>query len=187
MIKPDDFESRVIRPTLKRLAAFDSRLYTEASVVLLMGTAAQESDFGYYMDQIGGGPGLGPFSVEAATNESLWRHYLSKPSKALLREIVLGMVPESSQISRSDAGFDYISVDPEQLATNLIYSTAMARIKYWPKKGAIPSENDILAMGEYWDKHYNVNAEYGTPKEFVESFEKFLSTWEKQDEEITRL
>lgn len=177
MIKPDDFESRVIRPTLKLLAEFDSRLYTEDSVVLMMGTAAQESDLGFYLEQIGGGPGQGAYSVEYATNDSIWRHYLSKPSKALLREIVLGMVPESAQISRSDAGFEYVSVDTDQLVTNLIYSTAIARLKYWQKVPPIPSENDLLAMGQYWKTHYNTKSGAGTPEKFVESFEQFLSDW----------
>lgn len=177
MIKPDDFESRVVRPALELLAEFDKALYSEAAVFLLMGTAAQESDLGFYMDQIGGGPGLGPFSVEPATNQSIWRHYLSRPEKALLREIVVGMVPQNSIIRTQDAGFSYFYVDPAQLATNFIYSAAMARLKYWPKTEPLPPLDDVFAMGEYWDLHFNGNPDFGTAEEFVESFEKFLKGW----------
>jgi len=177
LINPHDFETLWIRPTLEILARFDPRMDSEAAVVLLMGTAAQESDLGYWMDQIGGGPGLGPYSVERATNLSLWRHYLSRPSKKLLKQLILDMVPSDAILTALDGDFSYVYVNPVQLTINMAYSTAMARLKYWPKSEPLPDPGDIFEMGRYWDVHYNVNDEHGTPEEFADSFEQFLHNW----------
>jgi len=177
VINANDFATLWVRPTLKILARFDERMDSEAAVALLMGTAAQESDLGFWMDQLGGGPGLGPYSIEPATNHSRWRHYLSRPSKRLLKDIILELVPESAIIHAKDGPLAYVYVNPAQLATNMAYSTAMARVVYWPAKDALPDPGDILEMGRYWDIYYNGNPRVGTPEEFAESFTEFLSKW----------
>lgn len=175
MINPKHLEDDIIRPTLKLMADFDDRLYTESAVNLLLGTAAQESDGGYYLKQSPTGPGLGPYSMEGGdhgTHRSLWQHYLSRPSKEHLREIILGLVPESSVHHHPDG---WVYVDDKELIGNLPYATAMARLKYWPAKKPLPDANDIPALGEYWNTVFNANEKYGTVADFVDSWKTFIA------------
>lgn len=177
MIRPEHFEVLFVRPALELLEQFDPRMNTEAAVTLVMGTAAQETLMGYYGKQLNRGPGLGPFSFEPDTNHSLWRHYLSRPEKRLLKELILSIVPEEAIITAVDAGYEYVYVDPAQLATNYLYSAVMTRLKYWPKSEPMPPASDIVAQGHYWNDHYNVNEKYGTVEEYVANFNKYLSKW----------
>lgn len=171
MIRARDLLHHVIVPTLSELAKFDAKLHRPVAENLLLGTAAQESDLGFNLVQIGGGPGRGPYQMEPATNASLWEHYLARPSKKALADIVLSMVPASAVIHLDD----FKMVDPRQLVTNLEYATAMARLKYWPVADPLPKDaGDIHALGVYWDIHYNANARHGTPEEFVDSWNRYV-------------
>ena len=175
MISPDHLENDIIRPTLKLLAQFDNRLYTESAVNLLLGTAAQETDGGYYLKQYPSGPGRGPYSMEIGdngTHRSIWQHYLNRPTKQYLRELVLSLVPDSAVHTHPDG---WIYVDDNQLVGNLPYATAMARLKYWPIKKSLPAPQDIVGLGDYWNEFYNANDEYGTTEEFVESWKTFVA------------
>lgn len=177
MINPNHFSTSVVVPTLRKLAAFDERMYSRNAVALLMGTVAQESDMGFFLHQIGGGPGNGVYSIEPNTNHSLFRHYLIREDKWPLKKIILDMVPSSAILDENDGAVHYTMVHPDQLLTNLEYATAMARLLYWTKPDPIPAEDDILALGNYWDKHYNGNPNVGTAEEFKLSFEKWLRKW----------
>ena len=164
MIKPDDLRERVIRPTLEALAEYHPLMNTEAAVELLMGTAAQESDLGYYLDQIGGGPGLGIYQMEPDTHDSLWEHFIGR--RPDLASIVRGLA--------SQHAFDSPENRHKELITNLAYATAMARIKYWPKTEPLPKSSDIWGLGSYWNRFFNANDEHGTDEEFVMSYRKFV-------------
>jgi hypothetical protein len=51
----------------------------------------------------------------------------------------------------------------------------MCRIKYLRAPDALPSENDIQAMANYWKKYYNTPLGAGTPKEFKEKWPKYIN------------
>lgn len=161
----------VVQPTLRRLAAFDVRLDTESSIVLMMGIAAQESDLWYNLEQLGGGPALGGYGVEPNTHADVWR-YLNRPDKQYLREIVLGLVPDEAVRIDEDGNY---SVDDQQLVVNMAYSTAIARIRLWYEPALLPPPDDIDAMAEYWDKHYNANPHAGFPVEFVKKYNRLVT------------
>jgi hypothetical protein len=61
------------------------------------------------------------------------------------------------------------------LKTNDRYAAAMCRIKYLRAPDALPSENDIQAMANYWKKYYNTPLGAGTPKEFKEKWPKYIN------------
>ncbi len=62
---------KVITETIKTID-----FYSEDAVYQLLGTAAQESKFGHYLDQLGGGPAEGFLQVERNTEKDNWVNYL---------------------------------------------------------------------------------------------------------------
>ena len=70
MLDPNQFTKHIIRPALE---AID--LYSKAAEELLLGTAIQESRL-VYLKQIGGGPALGLFQMEPATELDLVKNYI---------------------------------------------------------------------------------------------------------------
>ena len=102
-LDPRQVRDLVVRPVLDRLGLTKPL----AAERLLMGTAAQESQF-RYLRQIGGGPALGLWQMEPATFADLWRRFEARFD---LREwTVYGAPPV------------------DQLVWNLHLACAMARI-----------------------------------------------------------
>lgn len=54
--------------------------YSDEAVDLLMLTAAQESEMGRYLYQLGNGPARGIFQMEPATHRCLYENYLKNKS-----------------------------------------------------------------------------------------------------------
>lgn len=160
MIKALHFESHFVRPALVRMAIVDPRLGSEPAVMLMMGTAAQESDLGYYLRQHPTGPGKGFWSIEDATHDDVWR-YLDRPDNAELARIV-------KSLARSKNG----RPPHTELINNPLYSCAIARIKYWMIP--IPMPTDLEGLAGYWDKYFNANDNYGTVEEFLDSYDRFV-------------
>ena len=164
MINAKDFREEVVRPSLRALAEYHPRLYSEDAVELLLGTSAQESDLGYFLTQIGNHPleGLGPYSMELATSDSIWEHYLA-------------FRPELASIVRSlmtQDAFDSPENLRRELINNSMYSTAMARIKYWKVPDPMPTT--LWGWAAYWKEHFNTHLGKGTEEEFVVSYRKFV-------------
>jgi len=130
VIKPEDLREQVIIPALVALAEFDPRLNSDAAVTLLMGTAATESRLGFNLVQEGNGPAIGIFQMEEATHDDVWR-YLDLPKNEELREIVLR--------------FTFTTMARE-MAWNLQYSAAMARIRYWYVPYPMPASREEQAV-----------------------------------------
>lgn len=163
MIKAAHLEYMVIRPTLTRMAEFDPRLYNDSAVNLMLGTAAQETDLGFWLHQTSGGPGKGIYSTEPDTHRDITGRYLERKENAKLREIVQGFVSRDSKLG-----------DDNELVTNFRYATAIARIKYWMAPQPLPAPGDIMELGKYWDVHFNANARVGFPEDFVRSWQQFV-------------
>jgi hypothetical protein len=164
MIHPLHFEALIVRPTLNKMAAYDERLGGDASVELMMGIAAQESDLGFWLRQHPTGPGCGFWSVEKATHLDVWR-YLNRDDKADLAEIVRSFA--------RNPGPDGIPSHLE-LIDNPPYSLAIARVRLWWVPIPKPPAGDIEGQGHYWNDNYNVNDDHGTVAEYVASYNKFV-------------
>lgn len=54
--------------------AIGAQFASSSAVNLLLGTAAQESAFGTYLRQIGGGPARGVFQMAPATAKDIWEN-----------------------------------------------------------------------------------------------------------------
>jgi hypothetical protein len=119
-----------------------------SAVNILLGTAAQESGFGTFLRQTGGGPALGAFQIEKATFIDIKRRFGQR-------------FPEIK-------GFIF-----EQLEYDLRASIIMARLKYFSIPQALPDADDIKALAEYWKKYYNTPEGSGTVNEFLTNWMKY--------------
>ena len=132
------------------------RLETESAVRLLLGTAAQESAMGKYIRQLGGGPALGIFQMEPATEKDIWANYLSYRSH--ISQLIYAVTGRQGPAP--------------WLEWDLAYQIAMCRIHYLRVPEPLPRA-DWWEMARYWKQHYNTPEGNGLEHEFVENCRLF--------------
>ena len=71
MFNTEQFREIIIRV----LAKLDTKLVDEVSIILLLGTCAQESLYGHYFTQLDNGPARGFFQMEPVTFEDIKKIY----------------------------------------------------------------------------------------------------------------
>ena len=151
MMNKDDFK-RLVNDVLVGIG-----LHSDNAVQLLLGTCAQESAFGKYRRQIGGGPAQGIFQMEPATFRDIVENYLNfKPE--LKRKIM-----RESDVTDLD--------NPEEIVFNDRLAICMARVHYLRVSEAIPS--DLEGWAYYWKKYYNTHLGRGTEYEFVCNYKRY--------------
>ena len=130
---------------------------------LLLGTALAESVVRgrQYLRQLGNGPARSIYQVEPATARDLRDRFLRRRSQAELREKVLALEIPGLSIE-------------EQLAVNLAYATAIARLRYWSRPEPLPAADDLLALARYWKRHYNTHLGAGTVSGFLRKVRPYL-------------
>ncbi|HUZ74913.1 MAG TPA: hypothetical protein VMU87_18155 [Stellaceae bacterium] len=147
-IDPSDLLHRVIRPTLSTLG-----LDGPDADALLLATAAQESGCGDRLAQLAG-PALGLWQMEPATHGDIIGNFLgTRPT--LARAVAALALPAMTRV--------------EQLAGNLYYACAMARLVYRRAPAPLPPWNDADAQARYWKDHYNTPRGAGTVEQFLAS------------------
>lgn len=124
----------VVTPALQRIGA-----YSVAAMRLVIGTGLVESGY-VALRQTGGGPALGFWQMEVATEQDIWATYLpSQPGfDAQLRQLVTPYCPRT-----------------DQLVWNLQYAAAMCRIKYYRSPQRLPDASDLEGMAAMWKSVYN--------------------------------
>lgn len=159
-IDAQQFRELIIRPVL-----YDLSMYSQAAENLLMGTAAQESGMGRYLRQLGSGPALGPFQMEPATHEDIWRNYL------------IGNASLGARV-RQLAGYRWVAreIPAKEMVGNLYYAAAMCRLHYRRRPEPLPDAEDIEGLARYWKRHYNTPAGRGTVAEFMDNYQRFMAT-----------
>lgn len=110
------------------------------AVELLMLTAAAESQLGSYIEQVGG-PALGIFQMEPATERDIYENYLKyrDDEKAFVKRFKL---PVYSALN---------------LKANLIYQIIMARIHYKRDSKPIPSKDNTTNLAKYYKRVWNTH------------------------------
>ncbi|AFW01714.1 hypothetical protein Gbth_005_023 [Gluconobacter thailandicus F149-1 = NBRC 100600] len=145
----------VVEPTLGALG-----LGGDVAVNLLTGTALAESR-GTYLKQVGGGPALGLWQMEPATHDDCWNNFLRFPVGkrlgGLLEDMLAPDLPRSAQ-----------------MVTNLRYACAMARIRFYRVKEALPGASDPYVLSRYHKVHYNTVLGAADPAANVIFFKKAL-------------
>ena len=146
MIDIEQFRDLIISPTLASIG-----LYSKSAERLILATALAESNL-TYIKQIGGGPALGLFQMEPATERDIWDHYLNRSDRKELKKRVKALK------------FDLDG----QMIGNLYYATAMCRIHYFRIKEKLPKPDDVSGMARYWKKYYNTPVGAGTEQKFID-------------------
>jgi hypothetical protein len=136
--------------------------HSDEAVNLILGTIAQESVFGTYLKQLGGGPALGICQMEPNTFKDISDNYLNGPlmSKRLQLKMAIG------------AKCGVHNWRAKEMVHNLKFAIAMCRVFYLRKPGALPSS--IEGMAAYWKKHYNTYLGAGTEEEFIRNYKKYV-------------
>lgn len=151
MIYPQHLRQYVIRPVLRHLALPNPDVAEE----LLILTAAHESRCGYFLHQVKG-PAIGIYQMEPATHNDIWKYLRSNPSL------------ESLVDSFTVTGL------PGEMAWNLSYATAMARVMYFRVSEPLPSKNDVLGLAQYWKSHYNTFLGAGRVEQAMDAYLKVM-------------
>jgi hypothetical protein len=152
-----DVLTNTIRPALNLLGEGAGGLAAEQ---LVLGTGIQESLL-TNRQQIGGGPALGLFQMEAATHDDCWQNYLSF-RKALANKVRLTLDPGQTPTA-------------EIMRLNDRYAAAMCRVRYMRLSEPLPVASDIHAMANYWKQYYNTPLGAGTPEEFEEKWSNYVN------------
>lgn len=148
------FRNRVLLPVLGYLSLPGG----DAVVNLLLGTAAQESQFRSLAQK--GGPALGLFQMEPRTHDDIFANFLAYRSDLRARADALACAwPEKRM----------------QLVTNLAYAAAMARIHYLRAPDPLPRADDPDQLGRYWKTHYNTPDGAGSVAEFVGNYRRLVA------------
>jgi hypothetical protein len=141
---------KLIKETLQEV-----QLYTPEALQLLLGTAAQESHLGEYIEQIHG-PAKGVFQMEPATYTDIWRNYLHY--KPVLKDKVLN--------------FCVTGDNADEMRWNLKLAIVMARVHYLRDREAIPF--NLVEQSKYYKRVYNTIYGKATPEEYVKNYLRFV-------------
>lgn len=126
------------------------RLYSPAAVNLLLGTAAQESAFGTYLRQVGGGEALSPFQIEELT----------------FRDLRSRM----DYICPAIRDWNFL-----QLEWDLRAAIVVARLKYRSIPTPLPASDNLLGLAAYWKQWYNTPIGKGTVEQFIRNYRKYVT------------
>lgn len=150
-LSPIFVRDKIIQPGLMALEPYVPSC--AQAMELLLGTAATESHLGYWLRQEGG-PALGIYQMEPATEWDIWNNYLAfRPE---LRRAV----------QRISTG------RKEELVTNHAYATVMARLQYRRAPKPLPEAGDLEGQAKYYKQYYNTPLGKG-------SVEKYLADWKR--------
>jgi hypothetical protein len=151
---PEQFRDLIERTLKKYQAQVGDAMpgfYSEAAVNLLLGTAAQESRFGTYFRQCGGGPALSPFQIEPKTFEWLQEKYHN--------DFVILRYTHSNM-----------------LETNLDLSILVARLRYRAVPKPLPPADSVTALAAYYKKFYNSPLGKATVTQFIDNYKRYVGT-----------
>lgn len=158
----------VVRPALAQLNGPDVPGFeSDAAVELLLGTAAVESGF-RALDQITGandhsiGPAYGLWQIEPATLDDLYANYLRfRPSlQARLRALAADWPAPAMQ-----------------LATNLAFAAAVARLIYYRSPVRLAQSGDVEGHARIWKQVYNTAKGKGRPEDFVTTYRRLVAPY----------
>lgn len=134
-------------------------LCSPSAVNMLLGTAAQESQFGTYLRQLDNGPALGVFQMEPDTEKDIWDNYLNYRPMDRLSIFNIASITEP---------------DPFSLESNLAYQIAMARIHYYRVDEPLPEADDLPGLARYYKLYYNTPKGKATEEEFIRNYKKYI-------------
>ncbi|WP_419835670.1 hypothetical protein [Endozoicomonas atrinae] len=147
----------VVRPALKHLG-----MWSPTAENLLLGTAARESGLGFHL-KLANHQALGIYQISPRMHRKIWDLFLA-PNPDL-----------SSKVRGLASQREFLSHPHHELATNLVYATAIAWLIYHRSGIKIEKidQGDITAMGKLWQKQFH-SRNPGTIQSFCESYQKMI-------------
>ncbi|KKK71851.1 hypothetical protein LCGC14_2909770 [marine sediment metagenome] len=150
----------IVRPTIVHMDMF-----SPAAENLLLGTIAHESGGGKHIDQRLSssdstlGPAIGLYQIEPWVLNDLYETYLSfRPDKLELVNEPLGDWPDKIT----------------QLATNLTFATAVARMIYYRHPKKLPAADDIDGLWWYYKKFFNSMKGKAKESDWKQAYEQLV-------------
>lgn len=129
-----DLLENIIVPTLQALD-----MGSPAAEKLLLGTAAQESNFDPFSHHH---DGIGIYQITPEQHRSAWDDYLAfRPD---LASKVRGLASQHQFLKNPD----------QELRVNLIYSTAIAWVIYLQTENQLPAADDVDGLGQFWKETF---------------------------------
>jgi len=160
---PSQLLTHVVRPVLSFIG-----LSGPASEMLVIGTAAQESQFSAIM-QIGGGPAVSMWQMEPNTVRDTWARIPPKYADAIEALLVTQVkVSHRSVISILN-----------RLPGDLYLGAAMCRLIYYIKPFQLtdisswPSYKWAEYIAGIWKRYYNTPQGAGTVEQFITNWNRF--------------
>ena len=146
---------KLVEDTLKLL---DPEIkYTQNAAELCLGTIAQESAYGKYRKQIGGGPGLGIVQMEPETFNDCVDNFLA------YRPALANKIKEITRVKLFNAG---------DLEKNDRLAICFMRVKYMRDSKPIPET--LEGWADYWKRVYNSAHGAGKPTEFIYNYKFYV-------------
>lgn len=145
----------LIQQTLKPM-----NLWSANAEELLLATCAQESAFGTYRTQGGGGPARGIFQDEGEDFQDLFLNYLDYHS---------GLYTQVAKL------FNTQPPDVDQLVNNDPAAIAICRVHYLRAPEALPSNTDLNAIWTIYKKRYNTPGGAATQDEFYRNYKRYVT------------
>jgi hypothetical protein len=145
MIDLSQWKQYIVRPALMLLGStpgIGAALNAPWAINQLVGTT-KESGGCEYLVQLDGGPALGFYQMEPATHDDIWRNFLAY--QPALAEVVKTACPYGGEGQANE------------MITEMLYATMMARICYYRSKLQAPL-NTALALATYHKVVYNTAA-----------------------------
>jgi hypothetical protein len=115
-----------------------------------------------HRQQLGGGPALGLFQMEPATHDDCWNNYLN------FRSGLANKVRSTLEAGQAPVA--------QTLKVNDRYAAAMCRVRYMRVAQALPNQDDITAIADYWKQHYNTPLGAGAPEEFLDKWPQYVNS-----------
>lgn len=137
----------VIRPALAELG---ERYASLDAAFLLLATAAQESDLGRYLYQLGGGPARGIYQMEPATLHDLYTNYLA------YRGPYMGLE------------------DAERVVYDLRYATQIARLHYYRFPEPLPERFDVQGTWQFYKRRWNTPLGAAREEQFLAAWRRHV-------------
>jgi len=130
--------------------------YSRKAEDLVCGTIAQESDYGKYRTQIGGGPALGIPQMEPATFRSIIDDYLK------YRPHIWNKIAQISGV---------LAPNINDLINNDKLAICMCRVQYYRQKQEIPET--LEEQAKFYKKYYNTPRGKATAEEYIKKYKLY--------------
>lgn len=158
-MEASQLREHIVKPTLLGISTVIP--YSQEAEDLLVGTACVESNCGYYIKQVEGGPAQGIFQMEPDTEDDCKVNYIDfRPELRII--------------------YNELTKQPHPAIFNNYYAAFMARVKYWRASDPLPLRSNyssldlyLTALGAYWKLIYNTPLGAGTIEKFVSACYEF--------------